>query len=131
MFWADGAGTETPAGHWNTIAQDVAAATGNTLEENARLFALLNAAMADAAICAWDAKYTYGFWRPVTAIRNGDTDENAATVGDPAWTSFIVAPPFPDYVLEVFWGRSLDAWETVQMVGTESFSCAADCSAIQ
>jgi hypothetical protein len=54
--------------------------------------------MADAAICAWDAKYTYDFWRPVTAIRNGDTDGNAATVGDPTWSSFIVTPPFPDYV---------------------------------
>jgi hypothetical protein len=52
LFWADGAGTETPPGHWNTIAQIIAAAQGNTLEENARLFALLNVAMADAAICA-------------------------------------------------------------------------------
>ena len=56
LFWADGAGTETPPGHWNSIAQDVAAALGNTLDQNARLFALLNIAMADAAICAWDGK---------------------------------------------------------------------------
>jgi len=67
------------------------------LEENARLFALLNIAMADAAICAWDAKYTYNFWRPVTAIRRGDTDGNDATVADSTWSSFIVTPPFPDY----------------------------------
>ena len=53
LFWADGAGTETPPGHWNSIAQIIAAAKGNTMEENARLFALLNIAMADAAICAW------------------------------------------------------------------------------
>src|SRR5947207_3043059 len=98
LFWADGAGTETPPGHWNSIAQSVGAAWGNTVEQNARLFALLNLAMADAAICAWDAKYTYDFWRPVTAIRNGDFDGSAATVGDPTWTSFIVTPPFPDYV---------------------------------
>jgi hypothetical protein len=88
-FWADGAGTETPPGHWNSIAREVSASTGNTLEQNARLFALLNVALADAAICAWDAKYTYNFWRPVTAIRAG---------GDPAWSSFIPTPPFPDYV---------------------------------
>ena len=88
-FWADGAGTETPPGHWNSIAREVSASTGNTLEQNARLFALLNVAMADGAICAWDAKYTYNFWRPVTAIR--------ASV-DPAWSSFIPTPPFPDYV---------------------------------
>jgi membrane-associated phospholipid phosphatase len=98
LFWADGAGTETPPGHWNSIAQTVAISLGNTMEQNARLFALLNVAMADAAICAWDAKYADDFWRPVTAIRNGDFDGNPATVGDPAWSSFITTPPFPSYV---------------------------------
>jgi hypothetical protein len=97
-FWADGAGTETPPGHWNTIAQGVALRSGNTLEQNARLFALLNIAMADAAVCAWDAKYFFHNWRPVTAIRNGESDGNAITVGDPTWSTFIVTPGFPDYV---------------------------------
>ena len=96
-FWADGAGTETPPGHWNHIAQDVAAAQRNSLEQNARMFALLNLALADAAICAWDAKYAFNFWRPVTAIRFGDTDGNDATAADPTWSSFIITPPFPDY----------------------------------
>jgi len=98
LFWADGAGTETPPGHWNSIAQDVSAAQGLGLEENARLFALLNLAMADAAICAWDAKYTFHFWRPVTAIRNADIDGNPATQADTNWISLIITPPFPDYV---------------------------------
>jgi hypothetical protein len=89
LFWADGAGTETPPGHWNSIAQTIAEAQGNTLEENARLFALLNIAMADAAICAWDAKYNFNFWRPVTAIAFAEPQLN--------WMSFIVNPPFPDY----------------------------------
>jgi PAP2 superfamily len=89
LFWADGAGTETPPGHWNRIAQEVGKSLGNTIEQNARLFALLNVALADSAICAWDAKYTYDFWRPVTAIRSS---------GDPTWSSFIATPPFPDYV---------------------------------
>jgi PAP2 superfamily len=89
LFWADGAGTETAPGHWNSIAQIIADARGNTLEENARLFALLNIAMADAAICAWDAKYTFDFWRPVTAIAFAEPQLN--------WMSFIVTPPFPDY----------------------------------
>jgi len=97
LFWSDGAGTVTPPGHWNVIAQRIAFARGNTMRENARLFALLNIAMADAAICAWDAKYAYNFWRPVTAIRNGDNDGNPATAGDPNWSSFIPTPPFPDY----------------------------------
>jgi len=90
LFWADGAGTETPPGHWNSIAQSFADMEGNTLEQNARLFALLNIAMADAAICAWDAKYTFDFWRPVTAINYLEPELN--------WMSFIVTPPFPDYV---------------------------------
>ncbi|MCI0626381.1 MAG: vanadium-dependent haloperoxidase [Acidobacteria bacterium] len=98
LFWVDGAGTETPPGHWNSIAREVAATLSNTLEENARLFALLNLALADATICAWDAKYTFNFWRPVTAIRNGDTDGNPATDADPSWLSYITTPPFPDYV---------------------------------
>jgi len=89
LFWADGAGTETPPGHWNSIAQIIGAARGTTLEQNARLFALLNIAMADAAICSWDAKYTYHFWRPVTAIAFAEPQLN--------WMSFIVTPPFPDY----------------------------------
>jgi hypothetical protein len=89
LFWADGAGTETPPGHWNSIAQIIAAARGTTLEQNARLFALLNIAMADAAVCSWDAKYTYHFWRPVTAIAFAEPQLN--------WMSFIVTPPFPDY----------------------------------
>jgi len=90
LFWADGAGTETPPGHWNSIAQIIAAAQENTLEENARLFALLNISMADAAICAWDAKYTFHFWRPVTAIAFVEPELH--------WMSFIITPPFPDYV---------------------------------
>jgi PAP2 superfamily len=90
LFWADGAGTETPPGHWNSIAQIIAGDRGNTLEENARLFALLNIAMADAAICAWDAKYTFHFWRPITAINFEEPELN--------WSSLIVTPPFPDYV---------------------------------
>jgi hypothetical protein len=76
----------------------VAAARGNTLVQNARLFALLNVAMADAAIAAWDAKYFFHQWRPVTAIRNGDIDGNPATIGDAASSPFIATPPFPDYI---------------------------------
>ena len=98
LFWADGAGTVTPPGHWNVIAQDVATSRRNTMHQSARLFALLNVAMADAAICAWDAKYTYNFWRPVTAIRNGDSDRNPATAADPDWNSLITTPPFPEYI---------------------------------
>ena len=72
--------------------------SGTTLEHDARLFALLNIAMADAGICAWDDKYWYMSWRPITAVRNADDDGNPATASDPAWQSLIVTPPFPEYV---------------------------------
>jgi membrane-associated phospholipid phosphatase len=98
LFWADGAGTVTPPGHWNVIARDVAAQRGNTMEQNARLFALLNIAEADAAIIAWDCKYAYNFWRPITAIRAAALDGNSATDPDPAWTPLLVTPPFPEYI---------------------------------
>ncbi len=78
-FWADGAGTETPPGHWNSIAQTVATSENNTLAENARLFALLNLAEADAAIAAWHMKYEYDLWRPITGIRAADDDGNPIT----------------------------------------------------
>lgn len=96
-FWADNAGTSTPPGHWNRIAQEVAQTQGNTLEENARMFALLGISLADAAIVAWDNKYAYSDWRPVTAIRSGDLDGNPATAADANWTSLITTPPFPSY----------------------------------
>src|SRR5207248_1162009 len=98
LFWADGAGTATPAGHWNQIAIQLSAAQGNSLSANARLFAELNVALADAAIASWDAKYDYGEWRPITAIQHADIDTNTQTQADPGWTPFIVTPNFPTYV---------------------------------
>jgi hypothetical protein len=97
LFWADGAGTATPPGHWNEIAQGIAAAHGNTLEQNARLFALLNIALADSAIACWDAKFTYNRWRPVTAIAEADLDGNPDTDADPNWLPLLITPPFPEY----------------------------------
>jgi hypothetical protein len=61
LFWGYGPFTSTPPGHWNQIAQVVAANLGNTLAQNARLFALLNIALADAAIVSWDCKYVFNF----------------------------------------------------------------------
>jgi hypothetical protein len=97
LFWADGGGTASPPGHWNIIAQDIAVAKGNTLSENARMFALLNIATADAGCVSWDNKFTFDFWRPVTGIREADTDGNPDTEADPNWEPLIVTPPFPSY----------------------------------
>lgn len=98
LFWADGAGTVTPPGHWNQIAQQISTEKNSTLSENARLFALLNVALADAAIIAWDAKYTYDFWRPITAVREAHQDGNPLTDPDEDWEPLLVTPPFPEYV---------------------------------
>ena len=92
QFWY-----EPSAQGWNRIARFVSAQRGLKLWDNARLFALVNFALADAYIAHSDTKYFYTFWRPVTAIRAGDTDGNPNTEADPAWTSFLVTPNFPDY----------------------------------
>ena len=88
----------TAAQNWNPVAREAAVVQRLTLSQNARLFALLNLAGADAFIAAWDAKFTYNQWRPVTAIRAADTDGNDDTVAVPLWTPLIVTPPFPDYI---------------------------------
>lgn len=97
QFWGYGPGTATPAGHWNQIAQVVGASAGNFLPENARMFALLNIALADAAIVSWDCKYVHNYWRPITAIQLADTDDNPATSADPAWMPLLATPPFLEY----------------------------------
>lgn len=90
-FWNDDAGTCTPPGHWNQIAREVALNKGNTVPENARLFALLNVALADAAILCWECKYRYRLYRPVTAVR---LDPVAP---DRRWLPLLDTPPFPSY----------------------------------
>jgi MYXO-CTERM domain-containing protein len=95
LHWADSAGTESPPGHWNYIAQSVSG--GLDFDDKARLFALLNISLADAAIATWETKREYDFWRPITAIQQGDIDGNALTEQDTAWASYIGTPSFPAY----------------------------------
>ena len=87
----------SPVAVWNSSARQVSAVQGKTLSENARNFAVLGMAMADAAIAMWDSKYTYNFWRPQAAIRQADTDGNPLTDPDPAWTPLIATPAHPSY----------------------------------
>jgi hypothetical protein len=68
------------------------------LVDRARMFAGVSMSMADTIISVWYAKYLYGFWRPVTAIREADTDGNPATVPDAQWTPRLTTPNYPDYV---------------------------------
>ena len=90
-------GAEPALPMWNRVARSVTAQRQTGLVENARLFALLNLAMVDATIACWDSKYTYRFWRPVTAIPLADTDGNDETEADPAWTPLRPTPLHPEY----------------------------------
>jgi hypothetical protein len=90
-FWFEGPGA------WNTITRTVSAARGLDARDSARLLALVNLAMADAYIAGFKIRYVYDFWRPVTAIREGDSDGNDATAGDPAWDSHQNTPAVSDY----------------------------------
>ena len=83
--WDDDAG-----GRWHSRHDD-------SLVSNARLLALLQVAIADAAIGCWDAKYTYVFWRPITAIQLADTDGNPATTPDASWAPLFATPAHPEY----------------------------------
>jgi PAP2 superfamily len=82
---------------WNRIARVVSADRGLDLWENARLFGLLNIALADGYVAMVDSKNHYNYWRPVTAIRAADTDGNPDTSGDPTWTPLRPTPPNQDY----------------------------------
>lgn len=92
LFWL-----EASVVGWNRIARNASGTEGLGLWENARLFALLNFALRDGYIGSWEAKYTHNFWRPVTAIREGNADGNDDTVGDPAWNPLATTPPIPDH----------------------------------
>ncbi len=106
--------------YWNEITQTAAVGHHLTTAQSARLFALLNLALADSVIAFYDAKYTYNLWRPVTAIRAGDSDSNPETAADPNWLPEVGnTAPDPSYpgahavisaaaadVLVSFFGRS-------------------------
>jgi hypothetical protein len=97
LFWAG----NTPL-YWNRIASQISVSRSLSMTENAHLFALLNLSMADAGIACWDSKYRCVFWRPITAIRGGDTDGNASTDPDSAWTPWLDSlppgtPAHPEY----------------------------------
>jgi len=82
---------------WNRALRDIAAAHTKKIGDNARLLALGTLASADAVITAWDGKRHYDYWRPITAIREGENDSNAQTAGDPTWEPFLNTPPYPEY----------------------------------
>jgi membrane-associated phospholipid phosphatase len=92
LFWYDVAARE-----WNLVAQEGLTDRSADAWRAARTLALLNISLADAVIATFDTKFTFNYWRPITAIRTGDTDGSLATTGDPAWEPLCVTPPFPEY----------------------------------
>jgi len=92
IFW-----NGNTAGFWNRTALQVAERYDLSLLEKAHLLALMNLAEADAIICCWQAKYTYVFWRPITAVALADFDGNPDTEADSTWTPLLITPNHPEY----------------------------------
>jgi PAP2 superfamily len=96
-----------PIAFWNPLARGLADRYDLDAADQARLYAMINLAVADAAISCWNDKYYWNFWRPRAAIREADTDGNPATIADPTWESLfapatpttppLTTPPFPDH----------------------------------
>jgi PAP2 superfamily len=122
LFW-----WESSPLKWNRIARTVSSAQGLDLWENARLFGLLNIALADGYIAMVDTKNHYNYWRPVTAIQEGDDDGNPSTTGDSAWTPLRPTPPDQDYAS----GHSIEGGAAAEVLkqffGTDRISFQ-DCS---
>jgi hypothetical protein len=134
-YWA-----ENPPGTWSRIFRTLSVQEALTLEENARLYAMLYLTAADALISVWDDKAHYMFWRPVTAIRRGDTDGNPLTEKEDDWTPLITTPPYPEHpsghgglsgsivaTLKDFFGTDHIGWTDTNNAGlTRSFTRFSD-----
>jgi len=110
---------------YNRILRNVASGQGLDIVGASRMLAMTDLAGADSMINCWNDKYHYSFWRPITAIRLGDTDGNPATVADPSWTPLLATPAFPDHPS----GHSCEAgaiFNTLQaFFGTDKIAFAA------
>ena len=91
-YWA-----ENPPATWSRIFRTLSAQQGVSLVDNARLYAMLYMTAADALITVWNDKANFLFWRPITAIREADTDGNPDTAADPAWLPLIPTPPYTEH----------------------------------
>ena len=118
-----------PVEMYNRAFRDVAEERGLSTSEQARLFAMTSMAGADALINCFNDKEFWSFWRPVTAIHEGNNDGNRLTIGDPAWTPLLVGPPYPDHsssyncftggfmhAAEVFFGKGRADFSLVRVV---------------
>ena len=119
-FWAQG----NLFVAWYQAAAQISARRGLGLAENARLFALLSMGIANCYILDWDAKFHYQFWRPLTAIRNGDQDGNDATERDAGWLPLNATPMHPEYPSQagINAGTAKSILESIFGTGPESFT---------
>jgi hypothetical protein len=135
LYWM-----ENPPRTWNRILNTLSAAEGLSVVENARLFAEIYLAVADTFIAVWDEKAHHSFWRPITAIREADTDGNDRTGADPNWLPLVPNPGYPEHpsghlglsgavcvVLEQFFETDELSWTDTNVAGrTRSFTSLAD-----
>jgi hypothetical protein len=130
-YWA-----ENPPATWSRIFRTLSAQEELSIAENARFFTMLYMGAADALISVWDDKAYWSFWRPITAIREADSDGNRATEADPTWLPLIPNPPYPEHssghtglsgsfvaTLQDFFGTDKVAWTDTNNAGlTRSFT---------
>jgi hypothetical protein len=139
LFWVESSPLQ-----WNRIARTASQDRSLDLWENARLFGLLNMALADGYVATFATKYRYNFWRPVTAIREADEDGNHGTVADPNWTPLLPTPPVPDHdsghsveggaaaqVLKRFFATDHVAFSTCSLTLPPGFTCADESPALR
>ena len=108
---------------WYQAARQASARHNLPVADSARVFALMSMALANCFILDWDAKFQYNFWRPITAIRNGDQDGNDATERDAGWLPLNTTPMHPEYPSQagINAGAARSVLEAVFGNGTESF----------
>ena len=130
-YWA-----ENPPATWSRVLRTLSAQNGLSVVENARLFAMAYMTAADALISVWDDKAHYSFWRPITAIREADTDGNPLTWKDENWTPLLATPPYPDHpsglaglssaitaTVQDFFGTDMISWRDTNNAGlTRNFT---------
>jgi hypothetical protein len=130
-YWA-----ENPPNTWSRIFRTLSAEQGVSLVDNARLYAMLYLTAADALISVWNDKAHWLFWRPITAIRQADTDGNDGTAKDESWLPLIPTPPYPEHTsghsglsgsfvatLQDFFGTDEVGWTDTNIGGfTRSFT---------
>jgi hypothetical protein len=135
LYWA-----ENPPRTWNRILNTISSAQGLSLVDNARLFGEIYLTAADTFIAVWDEKAYRSFWRPITAIREADTDGNPRTDADPNWLPLVATPPYPDHpaghpafsasigkTLQQFFCTDKLAWTDTNVAGrTTSYTRVSD-----